>query len=438
MRRLFNRIGIKIVLIILLVLVLATGLIIGYVLFMENTTYERESLKKAALIEEMMYEEIWNVMRLGGTGEDISNVIKRINKIEAIKDIKVIRSPSIDAQYKKESEAPRYSGMSDGEEIALLLGQEVKIVERLESGRAVKVIRPALADLSCMKCHKAKSGEALGAISFRISLKELDEEVKERSKALIFFFVIDMLVVALCLLVILRITVIVPLEGLASTMDKVTKGGSLDHKVEIKSKDEIGDLSTTFNTMIDELQESRKRMLDWSRSMEDGIRERTRRLSVFIGITKTLASSAKAEEKIELALDKMLKVLPKISSAKVSIFGEGLNKIRDFVESGTLCEMAKGEYDVTQIPQDVSDSLMKFHKPYLAPDVEILPSLGEYLFKLTRGEKVKSAFFFPIIMKDIPRGFLSIFTAEAMVLLPDEIDMFSSIASSIGLALEVK
>lgn len=435
MRFLINILAVKIVLIILLVLALGTGLIIGYVLFMENTSYEKESLKKAAVIEEMMYEDLLSVMRLGGGREDVANVIRRLNKIEAIKDIKVIRSPIIDAQYKIQTEA---SGRSDGEEIALLLGQQIKMIEKFEGARAVKVIRPTFADLSCVKCHPAKIGDALGAISFRISLKELDEEVRGRSRALVSFFIIDMAVVALCLMLVLRIMVIAPIRTLSSAMDKIAKGGSLEHKVEVKSKDEIGNLANDFNAMVAELQESRKRLLDWNRNMEEGIRDRTRRLSVFIGVNKTLTSSARPKEMIELALDKMIKTLPRVSSLKVSVFSEDLNKIRDFAESGILCQMAQSEYAVSDIPQDIATPMLKLHKPYLVPEVDILPALGEYLFKLTKGEKVKSAFFFPIITKDVPRGFLSIFTAEHMMLMPDEIDMFQSIAGTIAMALESK
>ncbi len=55
--------------------------------------------------------------------------------------------------------------------------------------------------------------------------------------------------------------IVKPVQELAKGMEEVSKG-NLDHKIEIKSKDEIGELADVFNRMAQDLQKSNKEILD--------------------------------------------------------------------------------------------------------------------------------------------------------------------------------
>ena len=68
-----------------------------------------------------------------------------------------------------------------------------------------------------------------------------------------------------------------PVEKLTNASAEVAKG-NLDVKVEVTSKDEIGQLSESFNNMVLELKESRDELLDYSSDLEIKVEERAAEL----------------------------------------------------------------------------------------------------------------------------------------------------------------
>jgi signal transduction histidine kinase len=71
---------------------------------------------------------------------------------------------------------------------------------------------------------------------------------------------------------------------ISSPIGELTKGvrsmgkGTLGHEVKIKSKDEIGELATAFNTMSADLKLSRDHLEEYSKNLEKLVAERTREL----------------------------------------------------------------------------------------------------------------------------------------------------------------
>lgn len=59
---------------------------------------------------------------------------------------------------------------------------------------------------------------------------------------------------------------------------KAIKYKNWDYKVDIVSKDELGDLGTTFNKLTSELKESYQKLEDYTHDLEDKVAERTKRL----------------------------------------------------------------------------------------------------------------------------------------------------------------
>jgi len=73
-------------------------------------------------------------------------------------------------------------------------------------------------------------------------------------------------------------------RSLSKPLYKLTKGaeiigkGNLKYKIDIKSKDEIGDLANAFNKMTEDLITSQKRLQDQAQNLEKAIKERTKEL----------------------------------------------------------------------------------------------------------------------------------------------------------------
>ncbi|MBZ0157418.1 MAG: HAMP domain-containing protein [Alphaproteobacteria bacterium] len=76
----------------------------------------------------------------------------------------------------------------------------------------------------------------------------------------------------LCL--ILYFIVTKPLSYLVDAMNRLSKG-DMEYRVDIKTKDEIGILSHSFNSMVDELQQYKEKMENWTRSLEEEVQKKT-------------------------------------------------------------------------------------------------------------------------------------------------------------------
>jgi len=71
--------------------------------------------------------------------------------------------------------------------------------------------------------------------------------------------------------------IIRPLQRMAVAAREISRG-DLSHKVEVSSKDEIGELADSFNLMTDHLREANAKLVDWGRTLEKKVEERTREL----------------------------------------------------------------------------------------------------------------------------------------------------------------
>jgi signal transduction histidine kinase len=118
--------------------------------------------------------------------------------------------------------------------------------------------------------------DAVGVAHLGLSLHRMDEslaEVKENVGILI------LVVVGIGILVtIFLVDIIVnPIGHLVSATRRIARG-DLSHPVGIRTRDEIGDLAISFNQMVNQLEDSRTELEDYSRTLEGKVEERTAEL----------------------------------------------------------------------------------------------------------------------------------------------------------------
>lgn len=68
-----------------------------------------------------------------------------------------------------------------------------------------------------------------------------------------------------------------PLEQLSDATRDIARG-NLDLRVRVDTRDEVGELATSFNVMVERLKESRQEIEEWNRTLERRVEERTRSL----------------------------------------------------------------------------------------------------------------------------------------------------------------
>jgi len=85
-------------------------------------------------------------------------------------------------------------------------------------------------------------------------------------------------VVLLILLYFSTTRIIHPLQEMVTATQRIAEG-DLSHKVEVTSADEIGQLASSFNAMVDKLQAANQKLIEWGRTLEKKVEERTRELT---------------------------------------------------------------------------------------------------------------------------------------------------------------
>ena len=91
------------------------------------------------------------------------------------------------------------------------------------------------------------------------------------------------LLASLCVLFLLIILyfsttrIIKPLQVMVAATHQIADG-DLNHKVEIQSQDEIGELASAFNQMTEKLKAANRELVDWGTTLEEKVKERTKEL----------------------------------------------------------------------------------------------------------------------------------------------------------------
>lgn len=85
-------------------------------------------------------------------------------------------------------------------------------------------------------------------------------------------------VVLLVLLYFSTTRIINPLQKMVTATQRIAEG-DLSHKVEVTSSDEIGHLASSFNAMVDKLKEANQKLIEWGKTLEKKVEERTKELT---------------------------------------------------------------------------------------------------------------------------------------------------------------
>lgn len=94
------------------------------------------------------------------------------------------------------------------------------------------------------------------------------------------FIIIASLCVVLLLVILYFSTtrIINPLQKMVVATQKIS-AGDLTHKVEVSSKDEIGYLANSFNQMTADLEAANEKLIEWGKTLEKKVEERTKELT---------------------------------------------------------------------------------------------------------------------------------------------------------------
>jgi two-component system NtrC family sensor kinase len=143
--------------------------------------------------------------------------------------------------------------------------------------RVLNFVQPIYNEAACYTstCHAhPKNQRVLGIIEANLSLEVLDKSIKKQGIAITIYVLVFLLVISVVLCLILWNFVSTPVSLLAKGMEKVA-AGDLDYTIDIKRKDEIGELAKAFNAMTADLKKAKNELIEWGNILENKVQEKT-------------------------------------------------------------------------------------------------------------------------------------------------------------------
>jgi two-component system NtrC family sensor kinase len=143
--------------------------------------------------------------------------------------------------------------------------------------KVLKFVVPLYNEFSCSAapCHyHPKESKILGILETDFSTATVDTVIRQNRVGTIVFGGLFIIMISVSLFIILYKFVSKPVSLLDEGMHKLAKG-ELDHVIEIHSRDEMGLLAETFNTMASDIKRYKDNMENWTRALEEEIQKKT-------------------------------------------------------------------------------------------------------------------------------------------------------------------
>ncbi len=135
--------------------------------------------------------------------------------------------------------------------------------------------QPACSNAAC-HAHPAEQ-QILGVLDTNLSLAKADVQVAESSRRMIAYTGCALLLIAILSWFFVWQVVGRPVKALKRGTERLA-AGDLGYQIEARSRDEIGDLASSFNGMSRQLQGERNENLSWTHTLEERVEHKTREL----------------------------------------------------------------------------------------------------------------------------------------------------------------
>ena len=132
-------------------------------------------------------------------------------------------------------------------------------------------------DLASVSVPVTHNDRVIGQLHIGMSLAHLREQIDD-SKSTILILIALFFVLGFLVVYVLTYLVVSPLSDMVRTVGKIT-AGDLSHRAEVTSHDEVGDLATAFNEMVNSLASMQQQLKEANQSLETRVVERTRDLA---------------------------------------------------------------------------------------------------------------------------------------------------------------
>lgn len=275
----------KLVIAVSAVIVLNSFLFWYTMIVKEKAHLMEDALHSTSAASEIVKKSVRHDM-LTGRNQDLQEVLEAIGATEQVEKVRVFTLKGRVAYSSIREEVGQILSQNSPEcrichqglkKVLVFEGKPQWSIWGSEKDKTLTYIDPINNDPDCFTavCHAhSPEQKILGLLVTNYSLSRYDELIRDQIINTTIYALFFVAVIAALLSVILWKIVLKPVRELSVAM-KTVSSGELFPKVNVFSEDEIGRLAGSFNEMTDELGVSRKKMEQWTQTLEDEVERKT-------------------------------------------------------------------------------------------------------------------------------------------------------------------
>jgi len=282
-------IGAKLILVVGFILILSMGIFAYVNIASQKKQLTGEVMRGAIRISETVRRSTrYDMLRY--QSDDVHQIIETIGQQEGLEKIRVFNKDGkimfstdkneIGEMVDKKAEACYACHSAEKPLERLTTPDRSRIFKAKPGHRVLGVISAIYNEPDCYTpdCHAhPPEQKVLGVLDIGMSLAEVDKEIKGAQNKMIIFAIIAFLVISVTISISINRYVTRPVRELVKGTKKIAEG-DLSNSIPIKTEDEIGQLASAFTQMTSDLKKADEKLIDWGKTLEQKVQERTEEL----------------------------------------------------------------------------------------------------------------------------------------------------------------
>lgn len=262
----------KILVLVMAVLIVGFGVFAVFDVRNDSQALLNQKEKSTDVLSSAVVGSIKNIM-LTGKGATAVGSLENLRNVPQVDRIQVFSNQGVEVFTSQPTSTP-----SPMVAEVLASGAGERFTEDIGDAQYMVDIKPLPNEAACQQCHGA--GQPLrGVVLVSTPMEDVNSAIRSKESIMAFVFVTGLLVLLGVLMVALRTTVLKPLRRVVSVIGDIASG-DLDQRVHIDSRDEVGYLANSFNTMTQSLQESQNNLRQVNLTLLEANRLKSEFLSV--------------------------------------------------------------------------------------------------------------------------------------------------------------
>ncbi len=341
----------------IVVLVAGVALIYGAVAYWSISSQRTHMTRMLQTAAERSSALIRNATRDGMLENDLDRVGRTLHTIAGSEGVHRVRILDRNGVVRLSSANDRGESLSLDSFQCQICHRESPVPDQLPGARRMRVfkrdgepylnvVEPVINEPACstQACHEHEAGRrVLGIIDTEIPLASMEAHIRASEAQLGIGFLLTVIAIISLTLFLLWNMVLRPVRYLAEAAGRVAKG-DFSATVPVQTRDEIGQMASSWNAMVVELGRAHHELAEWGRTLEQRVNDKTKELEAAhqrMLVVEKMASLGKLAAVMAHEINNPLAGIAtyaKLLRRKVEKAGEGTDQ-----ESGKILELMETE-----------------------------------------------------------------------------------------------